>query len=334
MKKEQIVKFIMDQISSGKWEEGTKIYSEYQFKEMFKVSSGTVRSAIKELSDKHILKTIHGSGSYVLSSKEKKSILILTNQTIAYLINSNYRKLLDLLKEEIYKKGYTPICYANSGFTLEETLTDKIKDIAGIIAVYPDMKDLYSLKRKNIPIVNAIQSYPCPEPTVLINWERFFQTLKKLIKKYNFRKISVIGPKTDMEKSNIKEEIHGIVLEHYFQKYDFNTADYNNEAEINKIITRYKTPPELIIFLDDNQYKLALPTIKANKSFFENTKIITEYSYLGSETEPNTCKICFNLNQIAKEGVNLLVNLINKETINDYNVFIHPTVENEEALMK
>ena len=334
MKKDEIIKFIIEQINSGKWEEGKKIYSEYQFKELFKVSSGTVRSAIKELSDRKILRTLHGSGSYVLGSKEKKSILILTNQTIAYLINSNYRKLLDLLKEEIYKKGYTPICYANSGFTLEETLTDKIKDIAGIIAVYPDMKDLYSLKRKNIPIVNAIQSYPCPEPTVLINWERFFQTLKKLIKKYHFRNISVISPKTDMEKSNIKEEIHGIVLEHYFQKYDYNSTGYSSESEINKIITKYKNPPDLIVFLDDNQYKLALPTIKENKKFFENTKIITQYSYEGEETEPNTCKLIFSNTEIAKEGINLLINLIKGEPVSDYNIFIHSIIENEETLQK
>ena len=119
-----------------------------------------------------------------------------------------------------------------------------------------------------------------------------------------------------------------------FTKYDFNTAGYNNEQQINRIITKYKTPPDLIIFLDDNQYKLALPTLIANKNFFANTKIITQYSFVGEETEPNTCKISFNLNQLAKEGVNLLIDLINKETISDYNIFIHPTVENEEALMK
>lgn len=50
---------------------GAKPPNEFELGEMFGVGRSTIREAVKILSSKGIVEVRHGSGSYVLSTKEK-----------------------------------------------------------------------------------------------------------------------------------------------------------------------------------------------------------------------------------------------------------------------
>lgn len=65
----QIKEFIINQIESGEFKQGDKIYSENELKEMFNVSSTTVVKALNELVNEGYLVRIQGKGSFVSTPK-------------------------------------------------------------------------------------------------------------------------------------------------------------------------------------------------------------------------------------------------------------------------
>ena len=199
MKKNIVINYIIEQIEKGKWKEGSKIFSEYQFQQALKVSCGTVRSAIKELNDKNILETVHGSGTYVRKkvSSQKKYILILTNDNIMNITNNTYKKLLNKLKILIEEKDYIPLCYAKNTFSVEESFNTIINDIVGVIAIFPERKEIEYFKERKIPIIHGIRSFPESEPSIIVDFEKYFQKLRELTKKYNFNDIVIFMNKLD-----------------------------------------------------------------------------------------------------------------------------------------
>ena len=120
-------------------------------------------------------------------------------------------------------------------------------------------------------------------------------------------------------------------MEKYFEKYNLKKVGYNNEVMITKEILGIKKSPDCIIFMDDYIYNHAKPNINQNP-YLKNAKIITHSSYENREKEPNTCKLIFDMDKVAKEGIELIIKLIEKKYISDFNIFISPKVENEDVL--
>lgn len=336
MKKDLVINFILENINSGKWIEGSKIYSEYQFQKALNVSCGTVRSAVKELNSKNILKTVHGSGTYVKTNvkKNNKYILILTNETILNVQKSIFFKIINLIKSYIEEKGYIPLCYSKSAFSIEESFNTIINEICGVITLFPEKKEIDFFKNKKIPVIHAISSFPAPEPSVVVDYEKFYQIVKELIAKYNFKDILFFFYKKDTAKKNIKNDLIFLFIEQCFSGYDKITVKSDNdEKDIVRKVNAIKKIYECIVFIDESIYGNAKYTLKLNPKTY-NTKIITQSSFIGEEPEKNVCKLIFDINRLAKENVDLIIKLIEHKHISEYNIFIPPIIENEDSLKR
>lgn len=65
----QVVEFIRENIASGKWEVGSKIPSENQLTEALGVSRASIRAAIRHFVGLGVLESVHGKGTFVISSQ-------------------------------------------------------------------------------------------------------------------------------------------------------------------------------------------------------------------------------------------------------------------------
>lgn len=334
MKKEIVINYIKNKIDTGEWKSGQKILSEYQLIETLNVSRGTVRNAIKDLIFEGVLETIQGSGIYVknINTSKNKYILILTNNTIINKSNNIYRFLIEIMKKEIIKKGYSPICFAKSSLSVEESLGELTNSIAGVISIFPSNKDKEYFKDRKIPLITGIYSTPLPEPTIVPDYEKIFQIIRELIDKYKFKDISVFSLTHDINRKNLKLQSIFLLMEYYFEKYNLYIVNKENEAEANKILNKMEKAPECIVILDDTIYNRVKYIFETNE-LFKNTKIITQFSYINRGIDKNTCKIITNIEKIGLEAVNLIIKLAEKKYISDYNVYVQPVVENEEGLM-
>lgn len=334
MKKDLVISYIIDRIDSGKWPEGSKIYSEYQLQQALKVSCGTVRSAIKELNHKNILKTVHGSGTYVKTNvkKNNKYILILTNDNILSVQKNIFFKIVGLIKEYIEERGYIPLCYSKNTFTIEDSFNTIINDISGVITLFPEKREIDFCKNKRIPVVHAISSYPAPEPSIVVDYERFFQNIKELLAKYRLNDVFFFFDKINYNKKHLKNDLIFLFLEQYFSKYDHVRVRNYVEKEICKAVNSIKKSYDCIVFMDESIYQNAKYTLKQNPNT-SNTKIITHSSFIGQEEEKNVCRLVFDIKRIARENVDLIIKLIEHKPISEYNIFIPPIIENENCLM-
>ena len=64
---DQVFTQLKDQIINGEWRPGDRIPSEAQLIQLFGVSRGTIREAVKLLVSRGVLRVKHGSGTYVAS---------------------------------------------------------------------------------------------------------------------------------------------------------------------------------------------------------------------------------------------------------------------------
>jgi len=65
LKRDQVYKEIKDNILSGKYAEGSRLPIEYELAQQYNVARGTIRAALKQLAEEHLLKSITGKGSFV-----------------------------------------------------------------------------------------------------------------------------------------------------------------------------------------------------------------------------------------------------------------------------
>ena len=65
----KVMDWIRSEIERGTLKEGDRLNTEYELSEMFGVSRQTVRHAIGELENAHVVTRIQGSGTYVGSAE-------------------------------------------------------------------------------------------------------------------------------------------------------------------------------------------------------------------------------------------------------------------------
>ncbi|MBQ7256092.1 MAG: winged helix-turn-helix transcriptional regulator [Abditibacteriota bacterium] len=326
MKKQNVINYINKQIEEGRWKEGDKIFSEWQFTNELKVSAGTVREALKYLENKGIIRTVKESGSYVAKteSESKKSILILTNKNTMTHSDNIYIKLFHILTKKIQNAGYTPLAYSNEVFSLEETFGDKFKEIGGVICIFPNKKDLNFIKKKQLPIVNAISVHTFPEPTVIVNYNDLIGKILNIIQEKRYKKVLVFPYFVPQNKPHSNTAF--LVADKYFSKYTvMPPMTKEQEVSMAKLIQKIDFTPDLMVFLDEHLYNLAQHPIERNE-FLKNTKIITHHSFF-EINDPTVTKITFDLDEIASKGLNLLIKQMKGEYISDYNIFINSKIE-------
>lgn len=71
--------FIKEYIARGEWTPGTRVPSENELGEQFKVSRMTARRALDELTREGLVKRIRGSGTFVADKRPESSLLTIRN---------------------------------------------------------------------------------------------------------------------------------------------------------------------------------------------------------------------------------------------------------------
>ena len=69
---QQIKALILQSLNAGEWKPGEMIPSEFELAARFQVSQGTVRKAVDELSQEHLLLRKQGKGTFVATHSEEK----------------------------------------------------------------------------------------------------------------------------------------------------------------------------------------------------------------------------------------------------------------------
>lgn len=76
---QRIKDYVLQQIQSGKWQQGQAIPSEAALVKQFNVARMTVNRALRELSDEKTLTRVQGSGTFVAQQKYQATLVELRN---------------------------------------------------------------------------------------------------------------------------------------------------------------------------------------------------------------------------------------------------------------
>lgn len=340
-KKDIVIEFVMNNIQTGKYKEGSKIMSESLMSEYLNVSRYTVRDALKILEEKGILKKVHGSGNYIqnIDNSLKYIVITINEEKISKDKIQFYIRLLDELKDLINKKGYIPYVNVeksphlnikkNKNTKIEDYLSIDLSEIAGIISIDGN-KDLYkSAANKGIPIV-GMGNPLFPYPNVCMNQWRYFGTLARTVKKHKFRKVFIFS--MSIYDSFIWKEFEKVGINYEF--FDIDLAKNTDETykKLKKSIKKIKNDTDLIVFADDNLYNACVPLFSEN-IIFKKAKIITHSN--NNEIYPggySICRFTYFTEDFANALFDMTETLIKKQLPKEVNKFIDFTIIDEEVL--
>lgn len=113
MKKNVIFQEIRQEIISGRWHEGDKLPTEFEYAEIYQTSRGTIRRALKQLEDSGYIQRVKSRGTFVHlpEVKENSRVIYLLVPCCDYLRHSQarFQQLLFELIAEAAKVGWSVI---------------------------------------------------------------------------------------------------------------------------------------------------------------------------------------------------------------------------------
>lgn len=342
-KKETVIKFIEENIKSGKYRPGDRIMSEYMISEYMKISRMTVRQGVDYLINKGVLYSVRGSGIYVAKKEKGRYIIISFNERILKNQNSSiYLKIMECLKEKITAEGYEPYLYlektGSDTDVILKTIDIDIKNVAGIIGIggndiyYVPLAEIgvscvniMSYKYNYFPSVNI---YNCDILNKITSITEKFE--KVLI--FNFR----IWELSEVNSEYLETLGRNEYLKNRYRVYELDILDSQENIckSIDEYLKKMDFEPDLFVFLDDNLYKCALPLFP-KYDFFKKTKILTHSN--GEEIYPDDydiCRIEYRKEDFADTAINLLLKQINGEKLSNVGEKINFRLINEDCLYK
>lgn len=342
-KKETVIKFIEENIKSGKYRPGDRIMSEYMISEYMKISRMTVRQGVDYLINKGVLYSVRGSGIYVAKKEKGRYIIISFNERILKNQNSSiYLKIMECLKEKITAEGYEPYLYlektGSDTDVILKTIDIDIKNVAGIIGIGGN--DIYYVPLAEIGVscVNIMSYKYNYFPSVNIYQCDIVNKICSIAEKFrkpimfNFCLWKLIQKNSEYFETLGKNEY----LKSLYTVYELNILDSQENIckSIDEYIGRIDYEPDLIVFLDDNIYKCALPLFP-KYDLFRKAKILTHSN--GDEIYPehyDICRIEYRKEDFAETALRLLLKQIRGEKLFCVGEKINFRVINEELLYK
>lgn len=266
--KYQMIKdFILQGITSGKFKEGEKIYSENMLSRKFKVSRHTVRHAIMELVFEGILISQKGRGTFVAkqSSDSSKYVAVLTTFISDYI----FPLIIRGIEKVVAKEGFGLLLFStDNSYEFERYHLESITNngaISGVIieptksALPSQNSDLYlSLIKKGIPVIfiNTILS-GISENYIITNDEASIFKLTSILIKNGSKKLLGVFKGDDLQGvkrfSGFKRacDQNGVEFDSIF----FTSEEYNAiHQKVANIV--YKNKFDTVVCYND---KIALP---------------------------------------------------------------------------
>ena len=335
-KKEKLIKYIKDNIKSGKYKPGDKILSEPMFSEYFGISRTTVRDALEVLLKEGLVEKRVGNGTFIKDQAIKYIIIAITEFDFFNQAGKFFSIFIKRMKEEISNMGYKAVITLLDTNGKEDTdifqhITQKPEDVIGLINIAND-KTYSTLEERNIPIIQIIKE-TSPYPFIKFDLFDYLATTKKLLDKYKLKNIQVY---TYPIKSYFP--IYQITLKDFFGKNIIEIPQEKTNKDLVKIIERHiiniKTPPDAIVFLDNTLYSTC-QTLFPTYNIFKNTKIITHSN--NDELFPENydiCRLTYNVEDYISTTTQLLKDLLSKKQPTKTTYTIDFTIIGEEKLNK
>ncbi|MCL2838561.1 MAG: GntR family transcriptional regulator [Oscillospiraceae bacterium] len=173
----KIVKYVKDNIDSGKWTADMKIPSERELAEMFNVSSITTKRALTELTHQNLIYRRRGSGSYVKASdfinEEKSNVhkFPALNKTVTFVVPvevswSGTKHCINGINDFLADKNYEMnVCVTSNNSSIEGKVLRSLaeKKMGGII-LYPHISSenvdlIIAISTNGIPVVAIDKTY-------------------------------------------------------------------------------------------------------------------------------------------------------------------------------
>ncbi len=170
VKQTTVMTHIMEDIQSGRYADGSRMPTEAEYSELFRVSRQTVRKALVALEEQGVIRRVQGSGSYVNhpSQRRKKTgqIAVICTYISEYIFPSILRGIEQVTKENDYQLLMNS---TNNSIASERAILSKLRDNPpdGIIVEgtktalpNPNREFYHSLAENGVPIVFINSYYP------------------------------------------------------------------------------------------------------------------------------------------------------------------------------
>jgi len=163
---QQIASRIENQIESGAFNVGDRIYSIREICDQFDVADVTAKKALTVLRSRGVIRTVTGSGAYVAERDEKPQAEQTATKSVAMLkVGAHPAAIfvweIDLLQQELTRLGY-PMIYSvvNHDDDVPRAVDQVIAAGAGCLIVFPPHRDDFEqsnyrslLRRLDIPVL-------------------------------------------------------------------------------------------------------------------------------------------------------------------------------------
>ena len=166
VKQTTVMAHILEDIQNGRYADGSRMPTEAEYSELFRVSRQTVRKALAALEEQGVIRRVQGSGSYVNhpSQRRKKTgqIAVICTYISEYIFPSILRGIEQVTKENDYQLLMNS---TNNSIASERAILSKLRDNPpdGIIVEgtktalpNPNREFYHSLAENGVPIVFRI----------------------------------------------------------------------------------------------------------------------------------------------------------------------------------
>ena len=333
-KKEHIIQYIKNYIKEKKLKYGDKLISEVLLAEELNVNRNTIRSAFSDLEKEGIIYRQRGSGTFVAQKDDKKKYILIASTTYSTKgdIRKLYRFFFKILNKFIIDKDYTPLYFiANDILDIETSLVKFKDEIEGAISLGAEINDLQYISSQNIPIVDILRLTPLPYPFVTLDYNYLYNEIINQINKIKSNKILIFSINYNKENVDRIFDSYPFHIEKLiFEKYNLFKINYfskkdKGEEEIVEILKNIKYKPDMVVFTDDNLFKIASEYFKDYPHIFKETSIITQSHVNWNFNEKyNITRLEFDFFKVGKEAVELLEAIIQNKPLIEYNKIIKP----------
>ena len=170
VKQTAVMTHIMEDIQSGRYADGSRMPTEAEYSELFRVSRQTVRKALAALEAQGVIRRVQGSGSYVNHPSQRRrktgQIAVICTYISEYIFPSILRGIEQVTKENDYQLLMNS---TNNSIASERAILSKLRDNPpdGIIVEgtktalpNPNREFYHSLAENGVPIVFINSYYP------------------------------------------------------------------------------------------------------------------------------------------------------------------------------
>lgn len=170
VKQTTVMAHILEDIQSGRYADGSRMPTEAEYSELFRVSRQTVRKALAALEEQGVIRRVQGSGSYVNHPSQRRrktgQIAVICTYISEYIFPSILRGIEQVTKENDYQLLMNS---TNNSIASERAILSKLRDNPpdGIIVEgtktalpNPNREFYHSLAENGVPIVFINSYYP------------------------------------------------------------------------------------------------------------------------------------------------------------------------------